>query len=564
MKRAQAFVAVTAVALALACVAVIVEAGRRIYHSIGPSKAVAAADGSLYVLSHGKLHIFAPDGTRRAAIALESLGLTRTPSDLALHRDGRVVLADPDTSNLQRCKLPQGPCQPIDLNLHRADLQKVVPLNSIKVAIDEDAQRYYVSDNAGHQVVIADFAGRVLDRSKPHTFFYPNHLFVARPGELSVVDTNHHRIATLDVHGDRFGRELGVVPAGHSDAGRPGRVWPFDAARLPGGQLVALIADNGMKDADVIVIDGEARRRIDLGSDSDPFDVEVWGDRMVVADATNYRLQALNLDGSLRTDFPPADFARELEEARREPAYWKSVRIGAQAGIVIVPLLAILILWKLGVPLAPAPAARWGEGSARPTARTNERFSLAYSPEYAARQVKLARWAGVGVSLVLVALAGLVTWMFRNVMLTSAGLLRFGSQLVLVALVPVASLAGMRQARQRARDFRLESSPEGLRVVGSGRPVEHAIVPWVRVFWDGSRLLVGKSLVIARHPTAGEMFEREAFERAILARVPPSNVVSRQKLATQRLRAGGPEMIIAFVIVLALLAVYAALRLRLL
>ena len=564
MKRAQAAVAAIAVVLALSCVALIVEAGRRIYHSIGPSKAVAAADGSLYVLSHGKLHVFGADGERRAAIPLESLGLTRTPSDLALHRDGRVVLADPDTSNLQRCTLPGGPCQPIDLKLHSVDLQKVVPLNSIKVAIDEGAQRYYVSDNAGHQVVIADFAGRVLDRSRPYAFFYPNHLFLAKPGELSVVDTNHHRIATVDVHGDRFGRELRTVPAGRSDAGRPGRVWPFDAAPLPDGRLVALIADDGMKDADVILIDGAARRRIDLGADSDPFDLEVWGERIVVADATNYRLQALNLDGTPRRDFPPAGFAHELAEAHRVPAFWRSVRLAAQVGIGVVPLLAILVLWKLGVPLAPAPAAAWREATGRPAARTSERFSLGYSPAYAERQLKLAKWAGVGVSLVLVAVAGLVTWMFRGVMLTGAGLLRFGPQLALVALAPLVSVLGLRQARQRMRDFRLESSPEGVRVVGRGRPVEHAIVPWSRVFWDGSRLLVGRTMVVARHPTAGEMFEREPFERAILARIPPANVVSRPRLATQMLRSGGAEMMVAFVLVLALVVLYAALRFRLL
>jgi len=84
------------------------------------------------------------------------------------------------------------------------------------------------------------------------------------------------------------------------------------------------------------------------------------------------------------------------------------------------------------------------------------------------------------------------------------------------------------------------------------------------VFWDGSRLLVGKTMLIARHPTAGEMFEREAFERAILSRIPAANLVSRQRLATQMLRAGGPGTIVAFGIVLALLMLYAAVKFRLL
>jgi len=565
MKRAQAAVAVIAVALALSCVALIVEAGRRIYRSVGPSKAVAAADGALYVLSHGKLHIFGADGQRRTVIALDSLGLTRTPSDLAVHEDGRIVVADPDSATLHRCRLPAGPCDTIDLDLHRVNLQQLVPLNSIKVAIDESARRYYVSDNGGHQVVLADFDGHVLDRSKPGLLWFPNHLWMSGPAELSVVDTNHHRIATLAIAGDRFGPIVREMAAGANAVTRRGRKWPFDASKLPDGRLVVLIADDGMKDADAVLFgNASAQERIRLGEDSDPFDVEVWRDRIIVADATHYRLQAVGFDGALRDDFPPPGFAAELAHARELPAYWKSVRTAAQAGILIVPLRAILVLWKLGVPLAPAAPARWADGAARPAARTNERFSLAYSPQFAERQVKLAKWAGGGLSLVLLALAGLVTWMFRSVMLTGDALLRFGPQLVLIALAPVASVIGMRQARQRARDFRLESSPEGLRIVGSGRPMEHQTIPWPRVFWDGSRLLVGKTMLIARHPTAGEMFEREAFERAILSRIPAANLVSRQRLATQMLRAGGPGTIVAFGIVLALLMLYAAVKFRLL
>lgn len=551
MKRAQATVALVAVVVALSCIALIVEAGRRIYHSIGPSKAVAAADGSLYVLSHGKLHIFARDGTRRAAIPLESLGLTRTPSDLALHRDGRVVLADPDTSTLQRCTLPSGPCLPIDLKLHRVDLQKVVPLNSIKVAIDEDAQRYYVSDNAGHQVVIADFAGRVLDRSKPYAFFYPNHLWVAKPGELSVVDTNHHRIVTVDVHGDRFGRELRTVPAGRSDAGRPGRTWPFDAATLPDGRLVALIAADGMKDADVIVIDGAARRRIDLGADSDPFDVEAWGDRIVVADATHYRLVAMDADGTVSREFPPAFFRDELDRERETPAFWRSVRMGAQVGVILVPLAAILLLWRLGVPLqAPSRAAWTAAGGVHDEKATHV---LHCDPAYVARQRRMLM---VPAGLILLATAGLALLIAMH----GAELARFPWRrlLPLAVAMPLAvlmSALAWRKVRRQQSQLRLESSPTRLTlttmtVTLAPRRISAA---WRDVYWDGRNLLAGRALLPVRAMPGPGLFEREAFERFVLPRVPASNRVSTARLWALAVRARNPEaifVVLAFALVI--------------
>jgi AICAR transformylase/IMP cyclohydrolase PurH len=42
----------------LACLALLVYSGQRIFATIGPSRAMAMPDGSLYLVSHGKLHVF--------------------------------------------------------------------------------------------------------------------------------------------------------------------------------------------------------------------------------------------------------------------------------------------------------------------------------------------------------------------------------------------------------------------------------------------------------------------------------------------------------------------------
>jgi hypothetical protein len=315
------------------------------------------------------LHVFATDGARRSSFDLAALGVTRRPSELALHADGRVVFADPDTSMLERCTLPGGPCERLDPGLRAAAAQPLFPLNSVRVAIDDSAQRYYISDNAGHRVVIADFSGRALASSAPGLFRYPNQLAVTAPGELSVADTNHHRIATFDVRGDRIGPVLRAVSTLAWDIARPGRAWPFDAQAMPGEETWVLVANNRMRDADVLVFDaaGKATRRIDLGDDSDPFAIRRWNDRVLVADATRYRVVDVAAPGALPA-LHDADFARELERERDNVEHLRQLRIAAQAGLVAIPLAAILALWKLGVPLFSA-SARLGEATRRSPTR---------------------------------------------------------------------------------------------------------------------------------------------------------------------------------------------------
>jgi hypothetical protein len=79
------------------------------------------------------------------------------PSDFEVHRDGRLLITDPNRSVLHRCKLPAGPCEILDVGLKSVPGQEVLPLNAAKIHIDETAKRYYISDNYGYRFLIADF-----------------------------------------------------------------------------------------------------------------------------------------------------------------------------------------------------------------------------------------------------------------------------------------------------------------------------------------------------------------------------------------------------------------------
>ena len=318
------------------------------YATIGPSKAVAAADGTLVLLSHGKLHRFGKDGMRTEVIDLAALGVPVRPSDFAMHRDGRLLITDPDRSVLHRCVLPRGPCETLDVGLLTVPGQGVLPLNAAKLYVDDDAKRYYVSDNFGHRLLIADFDGRLVAKSRSGIVHHPNQLATRKPGQLTVVDTDDQRLVTFDVSGDKFGGILAQMDTSADGVAREERVLPFDSVAFEDGTTWVLIARGHMQDADIVEFDasGAATRRIALDDDSDPFDIERWRDRVWVSDATNYRFESVDRSGK-RGSIEDRKFLDELEAQRRIPARWRLARTAAQAGEVIAPLLALLLVgWR--------------------------------------------------------------------------------------------------------------------------------------------------------------------------------------------------------------------------
>ncbi len=303
---------------------------------------------------------------REQAIDLRALGVHPRPSDFEVHRDGRLVMADPNESVLMRCTPPSGPCERIDVKLMSTPGQAVLPLNPAKLHIDEDAKRYFVSDNSGHRVVMADFSGRVLGVSAPGAVHYPNQLSVVDENELAVVDTGRKRIAVFDVSGDRVGKVLRSTYTHAGGVARAGRYLPFDSVRLPDGGLWVLVARDHMRDGDVVFFDarGVARSRVDLGDDSDPFDLEAWRGRLWIADATNYRFESVAFDGTGRRAIEDPTFTAELAQEHDAAQRWVWYRLLARIGLVAAPLLGVLVLWRLGMLVVPRKAAGTGASNA--------------------------------------------------------------------------------------------------------------------------------------------------------------------------------------------------------
>ena len=346
----------------LACLGLMVHAGNVLNKDLGPSALAAAPDGRLLVVSHGKVHVFSKDGRREQSVDLGALGVDSVPSDIAVRTDGRVFIADAAAAQLAVCDLQKSTCGGRDLGLPAWTPEHLMPGNTFKFALDEAKNRIYISDNGGHRLVIADRAGKVLSRSSGarDVVHFPNQLQAYAPDEVTVVDTNHRRIATFDVSGDRVGKVVREFKTDAPGVARDGRAWPFAMTRLPDGAYWVLVAAAGMKNADVILYspEGKPRKRVDLGADSDPFAIALWNGWVLVADARTYRLHAFNPDGSDPGLFSDAAWDRELDVHRSTAANWRRIRTLAIAGIVLFPILGIGILVAMGVPLTGSKPPR--------------------------------------------------------------------------------------------------------------------------------------------------------------------------------------------------------------
>ena len=77
------------------CVATIYYSGDRMGEGLqGPSKISRAPDGTIWVVSHGKLHRFSASGERKQVIAHSALGLGPILSEILALSDGTLVLAE--------------------------------------------------------------------------------------------------------------------------------------------------------------------------------------------------------------------------------------------------------------------------------------------------------------------------------------------------------------------------------------------------------------------------------------------------------------------------------------
>lgn len=519
------------------CLAAIYYAGEQLGAGMpGPSKIGLAPDGTVWVASHGGLHQFTAAGERRRTVALSALGRGAVISELLPLSDGTLVIAEAVPSAAWRCDIGARVCSSITAKVAASHGPTA---HALMVAADEQRGRFYISDNANHRLLLLDFDGKVLAVTAPRRLLYPNELTVEKSGQLVVVDTTHRRLVRIPVEGDAFGPDLWQMKTDNPLL-RPGRRLPMDLAPSPGGEWWVVIARDGMKEGDLVLFgaDGNALRRVDLGADSDPTQIAIVPDGLLVADPSRATLTRVAPDGSVAGPWGDAAFQAELGALRESRSLWSMLRIAAQVLLVAFPVAGVLLLWRLGerlpipgplaVPAAPTPVERgirWLE--VRPEVRRRGRRTLMV--------LSGAMWVAAIAFVVLLAsgpagFSGLMAFFAAGVLVVSA-------------LAPLPLLIWM------PRVWRMRLGTDGRRFFfdpGNGKVQQHEFGALATS--NGRQLLVGDKLIILRGKQ-GPLFEEDEMSGLILARIPPSGRVGSFRLFALALGRGSRDLWAALIIV---------------
>ncbi len=172
------------------------------------------------------------------------------------------------------------------------------------------------------------------------------------------------------------------------------------------------------------------------------------------------------------------------------------------------------------------------------------------------RRVTAVAW--IACSALLLALGVLVV-VFPSMVFSRWGLRTLGPTIAVVLTTPFLFVRTLADVTRRRSAFRMGASDEGLHVIAMNAfgKVEEVFAPWSEVYSDGARLIAGTAVVLLRQP-AREMFDRGAVADAILARIPPGNMVSAARLTLKAARVRPREAGLIAAMILACIAILVA------
>jgi len=491
----------------------------------GPSKIRVTPQGEVWVLSDGALHVLDAVGEVQNTLRLRDWGRAFLPSDFYPMSNGDLLVAEPDTHEIYRCSLGAA-CVPL-LAASRITIGSTK--NAMLLAVDEERQRLYVADNAGHRLLLLDLSGNLLDATSRHSarFWFPNQIAL-HGGELLVANTNYRKIERLPVLEDRFGEADWTLRTAVAEV-RPGRKWPMSFIALPNGQWWVGIAREGMRNADVAVFDSTKMPTgyIPLENHADPVSMAVLSDRVLLADTDNYRVRQVSLTGELLADFGSAAFREVLKQQAATSRFWLRVRTAAQISVGVVPLLGVLLLWRMGERTRGLPKNFNFQRAVLPiTPGTIHWFEL--RPQFVRQQ----QWLLGILTFATMFLTGWSLWMMVHYLWKlPAGSWVLSTVLVCgLGLVFVSVFLGYRTLHVRL-------GTDGVQLLhdnGNGKVFSY---PLSQVISDGSRLLAGNRLIVLRI-LPRLLYERDELEQYLLARLGTASLCTPGQFYLAGLRQG--------------------------
>ena len=508
------------------------------------------------VIANNALHVLDGQGHRVARQDLKSLGLTESPNDMDWTVDDQQRVEawffdDSTVPRVLRCAWSTEKVQLVDCRDAMAGPQLKASPNSraVHLAVDRSGQRVFIADANGDRVQVFDLAGKALASTDPQAvpLYFPNRLRYLGGDTLVVADNDHRRLAWVRVtpgQPAQLGRTL--RSADHTEV-RPGRGKVTDAAFGPDGTVWMLAMKQGQKDGDVLVFDARQRpvARAALEDGADPLVIDALGDNTaVVGDFSLIKLHHVDAQGRNLGEFGDTAFRGELKSLRermRSGALWKT---GAMVcgGVVIVLGLVLGLLFgekpkrpgQFDSQAKAALAELSGQGKVDATLR----YPLVLQQTAAYRKaVRIQVWVAVvvlalPVVVVLTTLPTLMPWLSLGDLEKMRQNWRLASVALLGITAPCVSLWWVWRELWQGAELRVTEKRLGW--IKGGEVV--CVAPLKEVHASTNALLMGHKLIrfrmFTRSAKAGEaMFDMDLFNRAVLARLPPDNLVSDQALA---------------------------------
>ena len=523
----------------------------------GAMRSFGAGDGErVAVFFGGAMHVLDAAGQRLVRQPLRELGLGEEPNDVDVTTspEGRVQawMFDDSGPHLVRCDFDASSSRFAACTRAISGPQlKINPRSqAVHIAVDLPRQRVFVADAKAHAVRALTLQGQVLADGARGELFFPNRLRVVGD-RLVVADNDHHRLAWLDIAGERPGfavrQTLNVRT--HPEARGAGKAADFAIATAPDGKLSALwllAVGQGQKNGQLLVFGPgpSPRSAADLGGHADPLVIDRLGDALLVADFDGVDLYRVGADGRYLGAFGGGDFAADLAAARQGIARAEWTRRAAFAGLGLTLVVGLLLAWRFSErPGAQAAREAFGDLDAAVAETPEKPVELQPAAEFQ----RHVMWLNAAVFSALVAGCGVLYLKFPHEFppkLVNSGLMWACAALLAMSL-PLSIWVLHRMARRSLW-------------IGEGRvevrlgPQVLARSPLQQVRASPRALLVGRILLPYRRNTAGGgvgawIYDRERIRALLVSLAPTQRVTDDQLVRAQVQRT--PPWLLALVLV---------------
>ncbi len=487
----------------------------------------AVQGATLWLESHGALHQFNAQGQRLQHVDLSALQLSPNPTSLQFTQV--QIFWVHDASRVHRCDLSQKRCTPLDL----PELSGRTDYRWVRVSSDES--EVVVSDASGHRVLVyqrSAAAGKyLLQRTYADGMRFPNQS-LQTPDGMWVANTNQHQIVRLRSGPSGTQPARSEHPIAHPDL-RPTRRFPFAMARDPQERLWVLVADGGMRNADLLRMNPQLQpeRVIPIAQQQDPNAIALFDQHLLLTDMRNFVVHRLDLQGQVLAPFGDAPFRAELAAAHQRSQALGRLPTLLISSVCVLMLVALWLAWKSGelgqlrgaAWRTPAPQPSATDTTHPPAASANPpppgRITTVKALPDSTRSTRRAVVIGGVLMCAVMATISYELWPYATQfswMSGKSGVL-FGTALLLplVALPPLVMAQGWRQLKA------LESiriGTDGVRIQAQVGKRRHQ-APADKVTCTRQHLLIGMAMVPLRH-RGTPLFDETALRQNIIDRLP--------------------------------------------